>query len=168
MFVWWLIVITQWQNACVLSKWSWVRFLVAIKYFFNSVELKKSLWKRENTSNVYILYFGVDVISEYEGPSKEIKDDSLVINEISTLAYQWKEIATCLFSNMNDIKRIEQEYSRLNDRLLEVILCWKNHNHPPYTWNTLTEVLQKPSVGRNRIADYIQQKYIRSITSIEN
>ncbi len=41
MYVCRLVVVAQWQSACALSKWSWVQFPVATKYF-NSVLFKKA------------------------------------------------------------------------------------------------------------------------------
>ncbi len=116
---------------------------------------------------IFSLLFLIDTFSEHGSHAKikNIKNDGQVYNALVPIAYRWKDIAMSLFTDVNDTKRIEQEYIGCNDRLFEVILYWKRHSHPSFTWNTLVKVLREPSINENAIATTVEQKYITHIIS---
>ena len=70
----------------------------------------------------------------------------------------WKMLAVQLIRNLDSIKRIEQDYDKSESRLIEVIRCWKNHDHPPFSWATIENIFRKINVCS--LANAIKRKYL--------
>ena len=77
---------------------------------------------------------------------------------IGKKSHLWKKLAVQLISNLDSIKRIEHDYAACDSALIEVITCWENHGHPPFTWATIENVFQ--TIEEFSLADVIKGKYL--------
>ena len=92
----------------------------------------------------------------------ESAHEKINIPELLTLigekCHLWEKLAVQLTSNVDVIKRIKQDCDTCNSRLIEVIGCWKNHDHPPFTWVTIENVFRK--INECSLANTIKRKYL--------
>ena len=47
----------------------------------------------------------------------------------------------------------------MDECLLKMLVIWFESTNPPPTWKILTEALESPSVGKNRLAEELRNKY---------
>ena len=81
-----------------------------------------------------------------------------LLHLIGGKSHLWKMLAVQLIRNLDSIKRIEQDYDKSESRLIEVIRCWKNHDHPPFSWATIENVFRK--INECSLANTIKRKYL--------
>ena len=97
---------------------------------------------------------------EVAGGNASLQDGDIpeLLHLIGEKSHLWKMLAVQLIHNLDSIKRIEQEYDKPEFRLIEVIRCWKNHDHPPFSWATIENAFRK--INECSLANTIKRKYL--------
>ena len=80
------------------------------------------------------------------------------INALYSVCYKWHAIGVQLEVPSFQLKIIEKKSSDLMDQLRDTLDYWMN-NDPSPSWRHLVDALKAPSVGENRLADEIEEKY---------
>ena len=81
-----------------------------------------------------------------------------LLDLIGEKSHLWEMLAMRLFSDVDFIKRIKQDYDTADSRLFQVIGYWKNHDNPPFTWATVENEFRK--LKQCSLANTIQRKYL--------
>ena len=82
------------------------------------------------------------------------------MNEVAAPApAKWWSVAIGLGLKIADVHRIEVEsHGHCNEAYLDVFDTWKWQQSSPYTWRSVVECLQSPSVNEQEIARQIMEK----------
>ena len=71
---------------------------------------------------------------------------------------KWYNIGVQLEVPTFQLKNIEKKTSDLMDQLRDTLDYWMDHDASP-SWRHLIDALKAPSVGENRLAEEIDEKY---------
>ena len=91
----------------------------------------------------------------FTGTALTLKD---AINALHSASHKWYTIGVQLDVPTIQLKNIEKKSSDLMDQLLDTLDYWMNHDRFP-SWRHLVDALRAPSVGENRLAGEIEEKY---------
>ena len=94
------------------------------------------------------------------GKSPKFKDlVSEVARKISPAS--WEVFAIELGLEYDDVKKIKRENPKnVLVCFMEVFDAWRKKGAPPYTWETVVEVLRRDSLKERRIAKEISDKFL--------
>ena len=97
-------------------------------------------------------------LSEY---SKEVKIEksNTLITEIVHATNHWEFIGVSLELTAVDLDRIQKDCSDEESRFMKVLTTWEKRGNPPFTWNTIVDVLKSPLVNENVLAKKLFSKY---------
>ncbi len=73
---------------------------------------------------------------------------------------EWIAIGLQLEISMADIERIKIDHNTEKERFGAIFDKWKRTAVPCFTWNTLVNILNSPSVQEHKLAEDIRNKYI--------
>ena len=75
------------------------------------------------------------------------------------VSMKWKVIARYLKASHNTIESINMRYQKegMEECLMQVFDWWQMSHTKPYTWATIIEILEKPSVGHGKLAAHLRQ-----------
>ena len=80
------------------------------------------------------------------------------INVLHSVCPKWYNIGVQLEVPTFQLKNIEKKTSDLMDQLRDTLDYWMNNDSSP-SWRHLVDALKAPSVGENRLAKEIEEKY---------
>ena len=80
-------------------------------------------------------------------------------NEVIPHTNQWVNIGLNLELSYTDIDRIRIDFNDEERRFMEVLNKWQKNGNPSFTWNTLVQVLQSPTVNEHQLAEKIRDKF---------
>ena len=80
------------------------------------------------------------------------------INALHSVCYKWHAIGVQLGVPTFQLKIIEKKTSDLMDQLHDTLDYWMNKDSSA-SWRHLVDALKGPSVGENRLAGEIEEKY---------
>ena len=80
------------------------------------------------------------------------------INALHSVCHKWYNIGVQLEISTFQLKSIERKSSDSMDQLRDTLDYWMS-NDPSPSWRHLVDVLKAPSVGENRLAKAIEEKY---------
>ena len=80
------------------------------------------------------------------------------INALHSVCPKWKNIGVQLEVPTFQLKNIEKKTSESMDQLRDTLDYWMSNNTSP-SWRHLVDALKAPSVGENRLAVEIEEKY---------
>lgn len=87
-------------------------------------------------------------------------DMKALCEEVVPYTNKWMNIGISLEVSLTDVERINVDFQTEETRLVQIFDKWNRKLFPPFTWNTIVEVLKSPTVGELSLADKIQRKYI--------
>ena len=80
------------------------------------------------------------------------------INELHSVCPKWYIIGIQLDIPTSQLKIFDQKTSNPMDHLCDTLDYWMNHYRSP-SWKILVDALKAPSVGEERLAEEIEEKY---------
>ena len=80
------------------------------------------------------------------------------INALHSVCHKWYNIGVQLEVPTFQLKIIEKKTNDSMDQLRDTLDCWMSNDLSP-SWKHLVDALKAPSVGENRIAREIEEKY---------
>ena len=80
------------------------------------------------------------------------------INALHSVCPKWYNIGVQLDVPTFQLKSIEKKTSDSMDQLRDTLDYWMN-NEPSLSWRHLVDALKAPSVGENRLAEDLEEKY---------
>ena len=80
------------------------------------------------------------------------------INALHSVCPKWYNIGVQLEVPTFQLKNIEKKTNDSMDQLRDTLDYWMSNNLSP-SWSQIVDVLKAPSVGENRIAKEIEEKY---------
>ena len=80
-------------------------------------------------------------------------------SELHPVSHKWYSFGVQLQVPINTLKCIKAEISKMDQCLLKMLISWLKGTNPPPTWNILTEALESPPVGEERLAHKLRGKY---------
>ena len=80
------------------------------------------------------------------------------INALHSVCHKWYNIGVQLEVPTFQLKIIEKKTNDLMDQLRDTLDYWMS-NEPSPSWRHLVDALKAPSVGENRLAKEIEEKY---------
>ena len=82
------------------------------------------------------------------------------MNEVAAPApAKWQFVAIGLGLEKADVDRIQVESrGNCNEAYVDVFATWERQKSSPYTWRSVVECLQSPSVAEQKIARLIKEK----------
>jgi len=80
------------------------------------------------------------------------------INALHSVCPKWYNIGVQLEVPTFQLKNIEKKSSDLMDQLRDTLDYWMSNDLSP-SWRNLVDALKAPSVGENRLAKEIEEKY---------
>ena len=84
----------------------------------------------------------------------------LLCSEVAPRTNQWRAIALNLDFDPVMVNRIALECrDDIQECFVRVFEQWHRQCDPPYTWNTITDVLEQPPVNEAALAQELRQKY---------
>ena len=72
---------------------------------------------------------------------------------------QWENIGVCLELTAVDLDRIKIDCRDEEIRFRGVLNIWKKHGYPPFTWNSIVDVLKSPLVEEHVLAERLATKH---------
>ena len=73
---------------------------------------------------------------------------------------KWVQIGLILGICPTDIERIRIDCQDEESRFQEVLTKWQRLGQPPFTWNTLVQVLKSPTVQEFTLATVIEEQFL--------
>ena len=72
---------------------------------------------------------------------------------------KWKKLGTQLNIDYSELKSIEEKHKDAFDYYAEIFQLWKSKcdPHAPFTWGTIIDALNTPSVGEAQLATELQE-----------
>ena len=80
------------------------------------------------------------------------------INELHSVCHKWYNIGVQLEVPTFQLKNIEKKSNDSMDQLRDTLDYWMSNDLSP-SWKHLVDALKAPSVGGNRLAKEIEEKY---------
>lgn len=72
----------------------------------------------------------------------------------------WRSVGIELRISPDRLDGIEEQYSRNPIRCFEAVFrTWEDATTPPYTWDTIVNVLESPLVDKRDLANDLRRKY---------
>lgn len=99
-------------------------------------------------------------------PGKTLSLDDLaqIIEDIHDAVDKWHNIGIQLGLHESDLKSIESNYPRQNDRLREMICKWLQNKAA--SWKKMVAALKSRTVGEAYLAEKLEEKYCKSAAQI--
>ena len=85
---------------------------------------------------------------------RDVRD---IANELSSVAYNWPVVGTCLGVDDSEIKEIETQRLLPKRALIELITRWLSTYHN-VTWNDIVRALRMPLLKEESLAKKIEEK----------
>ena len=104
--------------------------------------------------NFYLFYF----LSEYP-KEVEIENFCTLVEDLVPNTNQWENIGVRLELTATELDRIRIDYHNEESRFRRVLEIWKKRGSPPYTLNTIIDVLNSPLVKEHVLAEELATKY---------
>ena len=79
------------------------------------------------------------------------------VNALHSVCFKWRAIGVQLEVPTFQLKIIEKKSCDLTDQLCDTLDYWMNSDSS--SWRHLVDALKAPSVGENRLAEEIEEKY---------
>ena len=79
--------------------------------------------------------------------------------ELVPYTNQWEIIGVCLNLTATDLERITREHPDEESHFRGVLTIWKRRGNPPFTWNSIMDVLNSPLVKEHVLAEKLVEKY---------
>ena len=97
-------------------------------------------------------------LSEY---SKEVEVIffGTMVEELVPNTNQWVNIGVSRELTAVDLDRIRIDYHDEESRFIRVLDIWKKRGYPPFTWNTIIDVLKSPLVEEYVLAENLATKH---------
>ena len=94
-----------------------------------------------------------------KGPGGKLSLDDLakIIEDVHDAVDKWHNIGIQLGLHESDLKSIESNYPRQNDRLREMICKWLQNKVA--TWGKMVSALKSRTVGEGYLAEQLESKY---------
>ena len=88
-----------------------------------------------------------------------LNDLGQVIEELHDASLKWYKIGLQLKVSPTCLDKIKEEESDSSDKLLEMLKAWLKKVEPKPTWSALVKVLRTRSVGEEKEAIRLEEKY---------
>ena len=72
---------------------------------------------------------------------------------------KWKSVAIQLQIGMGAIDAVCRDKHDSFDRFMSILDMWERSSCPPFTWNTLVNVLKSPSVNEKELAKQLEREF---------
>ena len=86
-----------------------------------------------------------------------------VIEELHDASLKWYKIGLQLKLSPTCLDKIKEEESDSSDKLLEMSKAWLKKIEPKPTWSALVQALRTRSVGEEKEASRLEEKYCISL-----
>ena len=93
-----------------------------------------------------------------------LDDLAQIIEDIHDAVDKWHNIGIQLGLHESDLKSIESNYPRQNDRLREMICKWLQNKAA--SWKKMVTALKSRTVGEAFLAEQLETKYCKSAAQI--
>ena len=93
-----------------------------------------------------------------------LDDLAQIIEDIHDAVDKWHNIGIQLGLHESDLKSIESNYPRQNDRLREMICKWLQNKAA--SWKKMVTALKSRTVGEAFLAEQLEAKYCKSAAQI--
>ena len=90
-----------------------------------------------------------------------LDDLGQVLEELHNVSPRWYKIGLQLKLSPDTMDKIKGEESDSNDQLLEMLKVWLKNVEPTPTWEALVQALRTRSVGRDKEANRLEEKYCK-------
>lgn len=119
----------------------------------------------ETIADSELTYFvSVDLDEDDPNPTQFIR---LLQNELAPCSLKWELIAVNLDIDTTEIGRIERSNSKdVQACLREVFDVWHRQRKHPFSWETIVEVLDSPSVQEHHLAQILREMYINLLNEL--
>ena len=95
------------------------------------------------------------------GSTLSLDDLAKIIEDVHDAADKWHSIGIQLGLHESDLKSIESDYPRQNDRLREMICKWLQNKAA--TWEKMVIALKSRTVGEAYLAEQLEAKYCKPV-----
>lgn len=104
-----------------------------------------------------LISWALDEVATSSASDKEI-DIPELMKLLGKKTHHWKCIGMQVLDDLDHIKTIENDNNKDFDRFIEVIHCWKNRGHPPFTWSIVVNTLRE-CTNETKLADVISKRF---------
>ena len=94
-------------------------------------------------------------------PLDQEPDLKTIYNDLIQSSCDWEDIAINLNLDQ-EISRIDKDGRNVGDKLRKLLLKWKQGLGLPYTWRTIIEALEEPTLGENKAASQMRDRLTKS------
>ena len=98
------------------------------------------------------------------GSTLSLDDLAKIIEDVHDAVDKWHNIGIQLGLHESDLKSIESNYPRQNDRLREMICKWLQNKAA--TWEKMVTALKSRTVGEAYLAEQLEAKYCKPAVRI--
>ena len=105
-----------------------------------------------------------ETMSTIPGSTLSVDDLAKIIEDIHDAVDKWHNIGIQLGLHESDLKSIESNYPRQNDRLREMICKWLQTKAA--NWQKMVLALKSRTVGEAYLAEQLETKYCESAKQI--
>ena len=95
---------------------------------------------------------------KYTVPPEPVLPD--LLNKVAIkIPDKWKSIGIALNIDLAFIRLVEGNQTTSQERYIEIFDKWKKSLSKPYTWLTIIDALESPSVNENRLAQKLREEF---------
>lgn len=95
---------------------------------------------------------------KYTVPPEPVLPD--LLNKVaSEIPNKWKLVGIALNIDLPFIRSVEESQTTSQERYIEIFDKWKKSLSKPYTWLTIIDALESPSVDENRLAQKLREEF---------